>query len=777
MKYVEIRPYNGDPTIFVDGKPISVMSMTMSKYESDEYLTNLGKSGIKVFYVWANTDWLRPGRDYTDENGNAVHEPCAFELFEKQVRRVLKNVPDAYIFVRLILNPPAEWVESHPDEIVRYSDGSIMPFTLYWEDVESYPGHFSMASEVWQKYASAALEAFCDKVDKSSFADRIIGYFFCAGGSDEWYYRTPVIDFENNRVADYSPAFKKVYSKFLREKYGTEENLKKAWRMENASFDEPLIPSLEERQHIDEEKSFLVDARENGTVRPRIYEKDDPCVGLFLNTDKYQHVADFYDAWHSSVADSIVHFGEVVKERYKERGMLTGAFFSAWACTDYYDSPTSGGTSRVLSSDAVDYLASPPTYANRGPGGFAPQRSMNDSFRIRNKIFISEEDTRTYIGESSFSRFTHRMFTARDSVEMMKRDFARNICEGTFAWWFDLDRRGYGWYKDKVFYDLFSVQQKISRLSGRYHRGKSSEIAAIYSTESLHCVARNTNRVMLDYYRSSELYRIGAGLDFYLSEDLDKESVPDYKVYLMINLFSISDKEREAIISKAAGNGAMIIWLYAPGFINPDSTKRVSVENIENMTGIRTRMVNEICIPEFKIVRPFHDAVKYADVDRYYGYLDRNTRSNVGIEPLYEPNLAYSYFYIDDEDAEVLGRYPFNGKAALAMKKDDNGITHVYCTAKILRSELLTSLAEYAGCHLYSTDDDCVYANNNFVTVHAAYTGKHTVRFKEACDPFEVYEKRYYGKNVNEIELDMELGDTLMFSVNNELSREIEKII
>lgn len=782
MKHVEVKPYNGDPTILVDGKPVTIMSLTTKKETRDDaaydkYLTSLGKSGIKIYYVIAHTDWLRPGGDYTDRDGNVVHKPSGFEMFQKEVDTLLRNVPDAYIFVRLILHPPAAWVENHPDDVVRYSDGNTMPCTLVWGDdcIEDYIGHYLLASENWRTDASKAIEDFCDKVDASSFADRIIGYFFCAGGSCEWRYLVPVIDFQNHRVAGHSPAFKKVYSKYLREKYKTEENLKKAWRMENVSFDDPLIPSFDDRLHVDDEERFLAESREKRTMIPRVYEKGGPCVGLFLNTDAYQHVADFYEAWHCCTGDSIIHFGKVVKDRYKERGMLTGAFFSAWGCTNYYDAPTTGGTYRVLQSDVIDYLASPPTYANREPGGFAPGRSVHDSFRLRNKIYISEEDSRTHLCEPSGRYINFKLFSPRDSVVTLKRDFARNICDGTFAWWFDMAGQNCkcGWYEDQVFYDLFSAQQKIAKLSCENHRCKSSEIAVIYSTESLCCVARYTNRVMLDYYRSSELYRVGTELDYYLAEDLANEDMPDYKVYLMNNLFSISDKERQAIINKASKNGAMIIWLLAPGFINPDRDKRVSCENIENITGMRTKMAEEICIPEFKITRPVHEAVKYADVDRCYGYLDRNNYMNLCVSPMYEPNLASSYFYIDDESAEVLGRYDFNGKAALAMKKDEHGITHVYCATKILRSELLTSLAEYAGCHIYNNQDDCIYANNNFITIHAKFTGKHKLRFKESCSPFEVYEKKYYGENVKEIEVEMDMGDTLMFSVNDKLSDEI----
>jgi hypothetical protein len=43
------------------------MAMT-TRFDKPDYIKNLGKSGMKVFFLMTNTDWLRPGRDYTDEN-------------------------------------------------------------------------------------------------------------------------------------------------------------------------------------------------------------------------------------------------------------------------------------------------------------------------------------------------------------------------------------------------------------------------------------------------------------------------------------------------------------------------------------------------------------------------------------------------------------------------------------------------------------------------------------------------------------------------------------
>lgn len=64
--------------------------------------------------------------------------------------------------------------------------------------------------------------------------------------------------------------------------------------------------------------------------------------------------------------------------------------------------------------------------------------------------------------------------------------------------------------------------------------------------------------------------------------------------------------------------------------------------------------------------------------------------------------------------------------------------TSVYCASHILRSELLASFALFAGCHLFNTEDDCLYAGAGMVTLHAAYTAGHTIRFPSPCNPYEV---------------------------------------
>ena len=61
-----VENYNGYPAIMVDGKPYPPMMATIRTNAIDsmkidkEYYRNLGKSGIKIFFLICDTEWLKP---------------------------------------------------------------------------------------------------------------------------------------------------------------------------------------------------------------------------------------------------------------------------------------------------------------------------------------------------------------------------------------------------------------------------------------------------------------------------------------------------------------------------------------------------------------------------------------------------------------------------------------------------------------------------------------------------------------------------------------------
>ncbi len=765
MSVAKIQDYNGRPAIIIDGKPFPPMAFN-GYHDDPAYVRDLRNSGIRIFSIMANTDWLRPGGPTVDDDGNPCIELSGFEAFKEQAERILENAPDAYLLVRLGVHPPADWVENHPDDIVRYSDGTTIPAIIVSEvHGDKLPGAYSLCSDEWRRDGTAGLMDFCDKVDAAPFADRVIGYFLTAGGTSEWYYVNPLVD--GDRYADFSPAFRREFSRYLKEKYQTDEKLQQAWNDPNVTIDAPSIPDIQSRFFTDVD-GRIVEAMRMQEALPRTMDCDvemnperESNIGVFLNMENIHatQVADFFEAWHNGTANSIIHFTRALKERYPDK--LTGAFYGPYGCTHYFNNGTSS-TLRVLDSGVVDVLASPGDYLGREPGGYVPQREMSDSFALRNTLFFTEDDTRIHTDEPLY-RDAMRCYTAEDSVRLLKRDFARNICDGTYAWWFD-QHHGGGRYKHPDILALFRRQQEVAAYAFEQNRVKISEIAAIYDQQSTQMVSQGTSDLLLELFRGSELGRIGAPVDHYFHDDMQNDRMADYKMYIMVNVFCLTDEEREAIKRKAAKNGALVLWLYAPGFINPAGQQRIGNGNIEKTIGMKIQRLDDTKSPRFKLIQKDHPALRYGDRDRIYGYIDRDIHDNMWGGYCVSPAFMNPSFSIDDPDAEMLGHYCVDGLPALALKKQPEGWTSVYCAPQILRAELLTSLAEYAGCHLYSYDGDCIYANRSFVTVHAGYTGEHTIHFPRPVDPYEVYEQRFYGNGVRTLKLFMHIGETKMFS-------------
>ena len=421
MKNVKIENVNGSPAVVIGGKVYPPMFMTVATTEittgklllDREYFKRLGESGIKIFFPITDTEWGRPG---------------AFEQFKELSEFILDAVPDAYLVVRIGLHPPNEWVKENPEECFTYNDGLKPSVLLASESYHAeYTHHYSMASQKWRERAGQALLETCKAHDALPFADRIIGYFFAAGGTSEWYYMLGME--EGERYGDFSEAFRREFSAYLKEKYGNNDNLQKAWRDKHTTIEKPILYGLKERYFANASEGCIdtmppPECGDTSEMDPEGYCKEGN-IGHFLNMDKYLGVADFYKAYHQATADSQIYFGSLVKKHY-DGDILTGGFYGSYGWTCYAGGCTAGSVLRILDSGALDFLAAPGNYNNRNPGGFAGQREMQDSFRLRNKIFIVEEDSRTHV-ESPYYRTLFECFDMRDSLNILKRDFGRRF--------------------------------------------------------------------------------------------------------------------------------------------------------------------------------------------------------------------------------------------------------------------------------------------------------------------------------------------------------------
>jgi len=771
----KIADWNGTPALTVDGEVVPPMLMTMTEWDIDDldrpYFRRLGEAGLRVFFVMVRPDWQLPPDP-------ATGEPGGLERARRALKLVLEEVPDAWIVLRYQANPPKSWVNAHPEELVRFSDGAPRPTDCPPTVCDSeMDGMWSLYSEKWRERTCRELRDFLTELRKTPAYGRIISVFFGAGRTSEWGH-AQVMHTPEGTYGDFSEPCRIAYGKYLREKYGTVEKLRQAWRRPEATFEKPPVPNLEEREYElgpDERIALALTYREGSVAKtlPK-FDRDSRGphnLGTFLNMDRDLHVYDWFGFWHEGIADSVLRLAKTAKDF--DPNLLTGAFYGSLGCCNYHDGGTSTGTRKLIASGLIDFLANPGTYNNREMGGAQAMRTIYDSYKLHGTLFVNESDTRSHrAGWQSTGAFR-----PADSCEVLKREFGCYLCTDTYAWWFDMGGKNHWtllnktpqpphWYDDPEILKTFKRQQEVAKAAFARDRRKGNEIAFLCGLDSVHAVSRFHNRLPLDFWRVTDLPRIGAGVDFYFKEDVSDPKMPDYKLYVAMNDYVMTDAECAAIWAKAKRNHAAILWMYAPGFVNPDAAKRMDAAHLSKTVGMEVKMLDRTFIPLFRVDPGASEYLAHANGGHRYGTLDRDVHRVFGTSAYPIPTYVNPGFYVDDPKATVLGRFCENGKTALAMVERD-GVKSFYCATWTMRSDLLASIAAGVGCHIYSWDDDVLYANANFITIHATGRGKRTLRFRKPCSPYEVYERRPFAKDVTELELDMANGKTYTFYVGD----------
>ena len=242
-----------------------------------------------------------------------------------------------------------------------------------------------------------------------------------------------------------------------------------------------------------------------------------------------------------------------------------------------------------------------------------------------------------------------------------------------------------------------------------------------------------------------------------LLSDLARTDLPAYRLYIMANVFYASDEDRTTIETVAKRNGATVLWVYAPGFLDDHSA---SVENMRALTGIRFGMVETTAELDVSLTDIGHPITANLSIGDMYGTgIDRD-------QYLQPPKIEYMpettvspLFYADDPDARVLGTLTAVNRPGLVVKELD-GWRSIYSAAPVLSWRLLQGIARYAGVHLYDDVGDMVWGNNAFLAIYAQSDGVRTVRFAEPVTVVDAYEDRQLASGVRSLQLDMKRWET-----------------
>ena len=737
----EVQMQNGRGVLVVDGCTIGPMAWTASFRVTTEHARRLALTGMQVYFLWTDCGWYYKSH---------------WQEVQAEAERVLAANPDAYIILRTACHPAPEWLDENPEELEAFEDGRTDhfkdAFVTYGEDDRMV----CLASRKYAEKAGQHLTELIDFVQSSSFGHRAIGYFLVGGGTGEWYY--PLSYDLDKYCHGFSPAFKKFYSSWLYKKYGTEKKLRQVWCNDQASIDDPHIPLRKEQFFTSFELPH----------EGRLFKTCD--WGNLLDPDKNQCLADYYEARTAGTAATIEYLCKVVKEKTEGRA-LAGAFWGGFGCT-YYHCNSVSGPMFLTTSPYVDFLSGPSNYEDRVPGGGATFRAATDSLHYRGKLWYNESDSRTHHGQYDNLVCFGGTFTLQDSIDTLQRDFAQVLCDDVQAFWFDQadPKAEHSYYvNDPDILALLKRQQELAREYYDTGRGKVSEIAVVYDQDSLWYVDQETSKDLTWYNRTLTFPRIGAPCDHILQDDLQLDVLPDYKMYIFVNCFYLSNSEREQITKVVKRDGKTAVWVYAPGLLNPDADQRMNLANMLDLTGITFAAEDGPAEATFRVFDTGHQLTSGLSPHLLYGRFERPLLNffdwKRGEIQIVHPSLSAPLFYPNDPETTTLGRFITNDQPAYAVKNFDNW-NSVYFGPKALNPPVMRAIANAAGVHIYLDTNDIVYANRLFIAVHA--TTEDTKRISlptTAAEITDAYTNETIAYNTNEIEIKMRNGETRTFRI------------
>jgi len=700
-----VRSIKGASTLFLNQIPYSpLIYNACGENERTFHTIELAKKqGFDLIAYCCVDTWItRPG------------EELDYHWVDERIEKILSRNPNALIIPRIGVGVPDWWKKEHPEAIMvfkKLENGK-------WVDVKDIAviggrEGISVASPEWKMDTAEALKKLVQHLEKK-YGDHIIGYMPCGQNTGEWFY----YDSWEGKLNCYEPAFEQAFRQWLKEKYKSEENLRKAWKESSLTFDSISLPSPEERM--------------NATY------------GFFRDPVRERKLIDFHEFQNIAMASALEDFAKAVKEATGGRKLVVyfyGYIFELGAMP--YGVQQSGHLAfrKLLDSPYIDIFVSPISYGDRGAGGIGAFMVAVDSVPIHGKLWLNEDDHRTHIynkerEDEVRDHFTYAgSNTPEETYWVHQRNFAHIFPRRIGCWYFDLFADG--WLDDEGIWENLGKLKKIydSRLGTK--PSFKPEIAVIVDEKSnfyLRQAYPPINAPLLYNIRQS-LYRIGAPVGFYLLDDLTAGKVPKTKLYIFLNCFALTQKEREAI--KRNCQGSTCVFFYGNGFIkDPVADAR----NMEELLGVKMRMERK----EMKgMVR-----------------VERGNKLMEGVNDFGVDNLLSPVFY-PEGNVEVLAKYE-DGMPAVWGKKTKQFYS-LYIGTLIAPVELLRNIAKRAGVHIYSEKNDVVEADDGFLSITAREEGEREVKLRKRATVEDALTGEIMGKNIDGFKVYMRKGETRLF--------------
>ena len=644
---VKLQKHNGAVKINIDGNLYEPLSFKSFR-PSARNISDFYKAGVRIFDILTSGIICLLGVPYSLYGESWVGDgKYDFESIDRQIDLFLENAPDAYFALMIQLDTRDWYCKEH---------GVPNTFTHLSQEI---------ADKAWKDAAKDYLRAVIRHTEQK-YGEKFYGYFMLCGMTTEWFSQ------EDNEET--YPTKLEAYREYLGEP-------------------EAVIPEKQVRE------------------KPRECLLIDPIRDKKLTR---------YRKFHSElISRTICEFAEIVKRETdfkKLCGVYYGYLFELAGSRLW----NSGGLDyeRVYTCPYIDMISSPSAYGHRTYDSASAVMVTSDTLDLRDKLYFLEFDHITHLAPQyvpdgngiGIPGYDSKFKDENQTIDVMRRDFMLCCARRIALWWFDMFE---GWFYSDGMMNEIAKFVKIQKKISEYPSESCAEVCVIAEgAPSLCSVNKNSmyNSTVLDRMRDS-LGRMGAPYDIYSVCDLENIDYAKYKLFIFLDEFAISDKNREIIESRIKVAGKTLLWFGAPGAVTPDGiSEKVSSETVG------------ITLERKAVIK--HSAAAY---DEKYG---------AGFEQ--------ETFVANDGDAVTLGRFG-SGEAALSLKTY-NGVKNIFSSIGPLPHKVLTEILKLAGVHIYNADCP-IYVNSRIIGLYMNKGQSTVVNVAEDGE----YTDMFNGKNYTSV--------------------------
>ena len=691
----EVLPYNGKPAFYINGQAVLPMIYALTDRPSGKWsfesapshnIAQFAEAGVRLFQM---DIWFE---EMLDENDNMDITPA-----RKQVAGVLAQCPDAAVMFRLHVNPPKSWLDRHPEEWARFADTEVIPDSYKpshqvpeWEELKPI-ARCSFASKVWQNWAEGILKEFCEKMSASPEGRHLMGIQIVNGINGENHQWSFV-----RNDPDTSVPMRDFYRAYLRDKYKTVKQLRKAWGNPDITFETVDVPGM---------------------------ERHNTSEGIFRDPEKEMAVSDYYESLHKSVTQSVLSLAGVIKSNWPTP-IAVGTFYGYYL--SMFGRQAAGGhlwERDLLDSPCIDFLCAPQAYNknSRIPGGPALSRGLIESVIRHGKVWLSEMDQPTHYGYVILGGL--QKYPLEQSVQIMRKFVIEPMVRGAGMWFYDFGPvMSSGWWDHPAYMSEIGHIREIEERYFRRQQDSPADALLVFDTGVFyHTASRESDDPITDLASVNvvpiEAFKSGASVATCYLSDLELMPLDKFKAVVFVNCFVVSDKQRKWIRQNVARDGRTLIWLTAPGYNNG---LRLDTGHIGELVNMKVGRFVSGTIPDMQFSEalgaPGQAGKEIAGLGKTV-FADNEGQSRSSVQP---------FFFVEDKEALALAEFTESGTVAAASKLSPD-CRDIFFSLPPLSSKVWTELFSMAGCHIYSRDSDALIAGSGQIMIHTKDGGARTV--------------------------------------------------